>query len=106
LRFLTEVAGLLVGVLGAVSYTATAVGESSSRWRRVSGWAMGGSALMARFSERMDTEVVQRLWAAIARGGFATDAAAKAGTYPVGTDRRVFWIDWLAAGGARKTAPQ
>jgi transposase, IS30 family len=38
---------------------------------------------MAPFSERMVTEVVQRFWAAMARGEFITDAAAEAGTYRV-----------------------
>ena len=36
---------------------------------------------MARFSERMVTEVVQQFWAAMARGEFITGAAAEAGTY-------------------------
>ncbi len=36
---------------------------------------------MARFSDRMVTEVEQRFWAAMARGEFITDAAAQAGTY-------------------------
>ena len=36
---------------------------------------------MAKFSERMVTEVVQQFWAAMARGEFLTDAAAEAGTY-------------------------
>jgi hypothetical protein len=36
---------------------------------------------MARFSDQMGTEVVQRFWAAMARGEFITDAAAEAGTY-------------------------
>ena len=36
---------------------------------------------MARFSDRMVTEVVQTFWAAMARGEFITDAAAEAGTY-------------------------
>ena len=44
----------------------------------------------------MDTEVVQRFWAAMARGEFITDAAAEAGTY------RVKGARWLAAcGGVR-----
>jgi hypothetical protein len=38
---------------------------------------------MARFSERMVTEVVQTFWAAMARGEFLTGAAAEAGTYRV-----------------------
>jgi IS30 family transposase len=51
---------------------------------------------MARFSERMDTEVVQRFWAAMARGEFIADAAAEAGTY------RKKGARWLAAcGGVR-----
>ena len=48
---------------------------------------------MARFSERMVTEVVQVFWAAMARGGFITDAAAQAGTY------RVKGARWLRAEG-------
>ena len=51
---------------------------------------------MARFSERMVTEVVQRFWAAMARGEFLTGAAAQAGTY------RVMGARWLRAeGGVR-----
>jgi IS30 family transposase len=51
---------------------------------------------MARFSERMVTEVVQQFWAAMARGEFITDAAAEAGTY------RVKGARWLRAeGGVR-----
>jgi transposase, IS30 family len=51
---------------------------------------------MARFSDRMVTEVVQRFWAAMARGEFITDAAAEAGTY------RKKGARWLAcAGGVR-----
>ena len=51
---------------------------------------------MARFSERMVTEVVQKFWAAMARGEFITDAAAEAGTY------RVKGARWLRAeGGVR-----
>ncbi len=51
---------------------------------------------MARFSDRMVSEVVQRFWAAMARGEFITDAAAQAGTY------RVKGARWLAsAGGVR-----
>jgi IS30 family transposase len=47
---------------------------------------------MARFSERMVTEVVQQFWAAMARGEFITDA----GTYRVKSAR------WLRAeGGVR-----
>jgi transposase, IS30 family len=49
--------------------------------------------LMARFSEVMVTEVVQRFWAAMARGEFITDAAAEAGTY------RKMGARWLAAAG-------
>jgi hypothetical protein len=48
---------------------------------------------MARFSERMVTEVVQVFWAAMARGEFITDAAAQAGTY------RVKGARWLRAEG-------
>ncbi len=36
---------------------------------------------MARFSDRMVSEMVQVFWAAIARGEFVTAAAAEAGTY-------------------------
>ncbi len=51
---------------------------------------------MARFSDRMVTEVVQPFWAAMARGEFITDAAAEAGTY------RIKGARWLAsAGGVR-----
>jgi transposase, IS30 family len=51
---------------------------------------------MARFSERMVTEVVQTFWAAMARGEFLTGAAAEAGTY------RVMGARWLRAeGGVR-----
>jgi IS30 family transposase len=51
---------------------------------------------MARFSERMVTEVVQKFWAAMARGEFITGAAAEAGTY------RVKGARWLrATGGVR-----
>jgi IS30 family transposase len=51
---------------------------------------------MARFSERMVTEVVRQFWAAMARGEFITDAAAEAGTY------RVKGARWLRAeGGVR-----
>ena len=49
--------------------------------------------MAARFSDRMVTEVVQRFWAAMARGEFITDAAAEAGTY------RVKGARWLAAAG-------
>ncbi len=52
-----------------------------------------GSGLMTRFSERMVPEVVQRFWAAMARGEFITDAAAEAGTY------RKQGTRWLAAAG-------
>src|SRR5450759_4628354 len=51
---------------------------------------------MARFSDRMVTDVVQTFWAAMQRGEFITDAAAEAGTY------RVKGARWLAAeGGVR-----
>jgi hypothetical protein len=40
------------------------------------------SVLMARFSDQMVTEVVQRFWAAMQRGEFITDAAAEAGHLP------------------------
>ncbi len=51
---------------------------------------------MARFSDRMVTEVVQTFWAAMQRGEFITDAAAEAGTY------RIKGARWLAsAGGVR-----
>jgi len=48
---------------------------------------------MARFSDQMVTEVVQRFWAAMQRGEFITDAAAEAGTY------RKKGARWLAAAG-------
>ena len=52
--------------------------------------------VMAQFSERMVTEVVQQFWAAMARGEFITDAAAQAGT------SRVKGARWLRAeGGVR-----
>jgi transposase, IS30 family len=51
---------------------------------------------MARFSDRMVTEVVQRFWAAMARGEFITDAAAEAGTY---RKKGARWL--VAAGGVR-----
>jgi IS30 family transposase len=51
---------------------------------------------MAQFSDRMVNEVVQRFWAAMARGEFITDAAAEAGTY------RMKGARWLAiSGGVR-----
>ncbi len=51
---------------------------------------------MARFSDRMVAEVVQRFWAAMQRGEFITDAAAEAGTY------RKKGTRWVAvAGGVR-----
>jgi hypothetical protein len=54
------------------------------------------NGVMARFSERMVTEVVQKFWAAMARGEFLTDAAAEAGTC------RVMGARWLRAeGGVR-----
>jgi IS30 family transposase len=52
-------------------------------------------APMARFSDRMMTEVVQRFWAAMQRGEFITDAAAEAGTY------RKKGARWLVAAGGR-----
>ncbi len=51
---------------------------------------------MARFSDRMVAEVVQRFWAAMQRGEFITDAAAEAGTYRKKGTR---WV--AAAGGVR-----
>jgi transposase, IS30 family len=51
---------------------------------------------MARFSEAMVAEVVQRFWAAMARGEFITDAAAEAGTY---RKKGARWL--VAAGGVR-----
>jgi hypothetical protein len=48
---------------------------------------------MARFSDQMVTEVVQRFWAAMQRGEFITDAAAEAGTY------RKKGARWLVAAG-------
>src|ERR1022692_5136183 len=44
-------------------------------------------------SDQMVGEVVQRFWAAMARGEFITDAAAEAGTY------RKKGARWLAAAG-------
>ena len=59
-------------------------------------WEGERRRVMAQFSQRMVTEVVQKFWAAIARGEFITDAAAEAGTY------RVKGARWLsAAGGVR-----
>jgi hypothetical protein len=49
--------------------------------REVPLWEGVNGGVMARFSERMVTEVVQRFWAAMARGEFITDAAVEAGTY-------------------------
>ena len=51
---------------------------------------------MARFSDRMVTEVVQTFWAAMQRGEFITDAAAEAGTY---RKKGARWL--VAAGGVR-----
>jgi transposase, IS30 family len=51
---------------------------------------------MARFSDQMVTEVVQRFWAAMQRGEFITDAAAEAGTY---RKKGARWL--VAAGGVR-----
>jgi IS30 family transposase len=51
---------------------------------------------MARFSEEMITEVVQKFWAAMQRGEFITDAAAEAGTY---RKKGARWL--VAAGGVR-----
>jgi IS30 family transposase len=51
---------------------------------------------MARFSDEMVTEVVQRFWAAMQRGEFITDAAAEAGTY---RKKGARWL--VAAGGVR-----
>ena len=48
---------------------------------------------MARFSDQMVGEVVQRFWAAMARGEFVTAATAEAGTY------REQGTRWLAAEG-------
>jgi len=54
---------------------------------------------MAKFSDEMVAEVVQRFWAAMARGEFITDAATEAGTY------RQKGARWLAAaGGVRRAA--
>jgi hypothetical protein len=98
LRFLTQVAGSVARESGAVSYTAKSRGESSSHWAASIG--LGDTevsvGLMARFSERMDTEGVQRFSAAMAPGEFIFDAATEAGTY------RVKGARWLAAcGGVR-----
>ena len=54
---------------------------------------------MARFSDQMVTEVVQRFWAAMARGEFITDAAAEAGTY------RKKGARWAGRGGRGTSAP-
>ncbi|MDQ2897605.1 MAG: IS30 family transposase [Actinomycetota bacterium] len=51
---------------------------------------------MARFSDRMVTEVVQTFWAAMQRGEFITDAATEIGTYRKKGTR---WV--AAAGGVR-----
>jgi len=51
---------------------------------------------MARFSDRMVTDVVQQFWAALARGEFITDAAAEIGTY---RKKGARWV--AAAGGVR-----
>jgi IS30 family transposase len=48
---------------------------------------------VAQFSERMNTEVLQRFWAAIHQGMFITEAAELAGTY------REMGGRWLAAAG-------
>ena len=48
---------------------------------------------MAQFSKRMNTEVLQRFWAAIQQGMFITEAAQLAGTY------REMGGRWLAADG-------
>jgi hypothetical protein len=53
---------------------------------------------MARFSDRMVTEVVQRFWAAMQRGEFITDAAAEAGTYRLGGWSRRAGCVLVAAG--------
>jgi hypothetical protein len=42
-------------------------------------WEGERRRVMAQFSGRMVTEVVQQFWAAMARGEFITDAAAEAG---------------------------
>ncbi len=55
---------------------------------------------MARFSDQMVTEVVQRFWAAMQRGEFITDAAAEAGTYRKKGTR---WL-WRPAGCVRVAA--
>jgi hypothetical protein len=54
-------------------------------------WEGERRRVMAQFSERMVTEVVQQFWTAMARGEFITDAAAEAGTY------RVKGARWLRA---------
>ncbi len=48
---------------------------------------------VARFSERMITDVVQEFWAAMQQGDFITEAAEKVGTY------RKMGARWLAAEG-------
>src|SRR5664279_4978352 len=70
--------------------------EDSSRLAAGHTWGEERSGSMAQFSDRMVNEVVQRFWAAMARGEFITDAAAEAGTYRMKGHR------WLAAcGGVR-----
>ena len=51
---------------------------------------------MARFSDQMVTDVVQRFWAAMPRGEVITDAAAEAVTY---RKKGARWL--VAAGGVR-----
>jgi len=48
---------------------------------------------VARFSERMNTEVLQRFWTATQQGMFITEAAQMVGTY------REMGGRWLAASG-------
>ena len=79
-----------------VGYTRRGSGIGPVRTRRIAaGHALADdrSVLMARFSDQMVTEVVQRFWAAMQRGEFITDAAAEAGTY------RKKGARWLAAAG-------
>ena len=124
--FLTIVAGLATSLRVGVSYkraSDAAHRESRERTARLrpgaecpgrdGGFSGSGGArripasqalcdqrrvLMARFSEEMVTEVVQRFWAAMQRGEFITDAAAEAGTY------RKKGARWLGRGRRRAAA--
>jgi hypothetical protein len=54
---------------------------------------------MPRFTDRMVPERVQPFWAALQRGEFVADAAARAGTY------RKKGTRWVAAAGGGPSAP-